>query len=112
MANELATILHKLEQDADERADEREKKRLVIEKEEERKRLILEAELEEKRRAQERKHEMEMQSMMFGFLQQMQYANQGVHNPPLYGHEPSMQSSSVLPTQLHATSKSIWQSHA
>ena len=89
MANELATILHKLEQDADERADEREKKRLIIEKEEERKRLILEAELEEKRRAQERKHEMEMQSMMFGFLQQMQYANQGVHNPPLYGREPS-----------------------
>ena len=82
MANELATILHKLEQDTDERADEREKKRLIIEKEEERKRLILEAELEEKKRAQERNHEMEMQSMMFGFLQQM-------HNPPLYGHEPS-----------------------
>ena len=35
MANKLATILHKLEKDADERADEREKKRLVIEKEEE-----------------------------------------------------------------------------
>ena len=51
MANELATILRKLEQGADERADEREKKRLMIEKEEERKRLILEAELEEKRRA-------------------------------------------------------------
>ena len=70
MGNEVATILDKPDQDEDERADEGEKKRLIIEKEEKRKRLILEAELE----AQEQKHEMEMQSMMFGFLQQMQYA--------------------------------------
>ena len=45
MADELATILHKLDRDAEERADERE---LLIEKEEERRRLILKAELEEK----------------------------------------------------------------
>ena len=85
MANELATILHKLDRDAEERADEREQKRLLIEKEEERKRLILEAELEEKRREQERKHEMQMQGMMFSYLQQLQYVNAGVHNPSLYG---------------------------
>ena len=95
MANKLATILHKLEQDADERADEREKKHFIIEKEEERKRLILEAELEEKRRAQERKHEMEMQSMMFSKCNN--YANQGIHNPPLYGHEPSSHAVSYPP---------------
>ena len=82
MANELATILHKLDRDAEERADERERKRLLIEKEQERKRLILEAELEEKRREQERKHEMQMQAMMFSYLQQLQYPNR---NPSLYG---------------------------
>ena len=83
MANELATILHKLDRDAEERADERERKRLLIEKEEERKRLILEAELEEKRREQERKHEMQMQAMMFGYIQQLQYPTSP--NPSLYG---------------------------
>ena len=61
--------------------DERQKKQLLIEKEEERKRIILEAELEEKQREQERKHEMQMQEMMFSYLQQLQYAN---HNPSLY----------------------------
>ena len=81
MASEIATILHKLDRDAEEQADESEKKRLLIEKEEERKRLILEAELEEKRREQERKHEMQMQAMMFSYLQQLQYPN----NPSLYG---------------------------
>ena len=85
MANELVTILHKLDRDAEERADERERKRLLIEKEEERKRLVLEAELEEKRREQERKHEMQMQAMMFNYLQQLQYVNSGVQNPSLYG---------------------------
>ena len=54
MGSELAMILHKLDRNAEERADERERKRLLIEKEEERKRLILEAELKEKRREQER----------------------------------------------------------
>ena len=83
MANELATILHKLDRDAEERADERKRKRLLIEKEEERKRLILEAELEEKRREQERKHEMQMQAMMFGYIQQLQCPTS--HNPSLYG---------------------------
>ena len=82
MASELATILHKLDKDAEERADERERKRLLIEKEEERKRLKLEADLEERRREQERKHEMQMQAMMFTYLQQLQYPN---HNPSLYG---------------------------
>ena len=56
MANELATILHKLDRDAEERAEEREWKRLQIEKEEERKRMVLEAELEEKHRDQEQRH--------------------------------------------------------
>ena len=50
MTNELATILHKLDRDAEERAEEREWKRIQMEKEEERKRMVLEAELEEKRR--------------------------------------------------------------
>lgn len=81
MATELATILHKLDRDAEERAEERERKRLISEKEEERKRLILEAELEEKRREQERKHEMNMQAMMFNYLQQLQYMN----SPAPYG---------------------------
>lgn len=85
MANEVVTILHKLDRDAEERADERKRKRLLIEKEEERKRLVLEAELEEKRREQERKHEMQMQAMMFNYLQQLQYVNSGVQNPSLYG---------------------------
>ena len=60
MANELVTILHKLDRDAEELANEREWKRLLIEKEEERKRLVLESQLEEKQREQERKHEMQM----------------------------------------------------
>ena len=64
MTNELATILHKLDRDAEERAEEREWKRIQMEKEEERKRMVLEAELEEKRREQERRHEIQMQSMM------------------------------------------------
>ena len=46
---------------------------------------MLEAELEEKRREQERKHEMQMQAMMFNYLQQQQYVNAGVQNPSLYG---------------------------
>ena len=82
MESELATILYKLDRDAEEQAGERERKRLLIEKEEERKRLMLEAKLEEKRKEQERKHEMQMQAMMFNYLQQLQYAN---HNPSLYG---------------------------
>ena len=83
MASELATILHKLDKDAEEQADERERKQLLVEKEEERKRLKLEADLEERRREQERKHEMQkMQAMMFTYLQQLQYPN---HNPSLYG---------------------------
>ena len=52
MTNELATILYKLDRDAEERAEEREWKRIQMEKEEERKRMVLEAELEEKRREQ------------------------------------------------------------
>ena len=80
MASELAAILHKLDRDAEERADERERKRLLIEKEEERKRLVLEAELEERRREQERRHEMQMQEMMFSYLQQLHH-----NNPSLYG---------------------------
>jgi len=82
MTGELAHIFYKLEKDADERAEERDRKRLLIEKEEERKRLTLEAELEERRREQERRHEMQMQSMMLGFLQQMTYSNP---NRSLYG---------------------------
>lgn len=48
--------------------------------------------MEEKRRAQERKHEMEMQLMMFSFLQQIQYANQEyiIHRCMEMGH-PIMQ---------------------
>ena len=86
MANELATILHKLDRDAEERAEERERKRLQIEKEEERKRMVLEAELEEKRRDQEQRHEMQMQAMMFHYLQQLQSVQYpSAHNPSLYG---------------------------
>ena len=86
MANELATILHKLDRDAEERAEERGRKRLQIEKEEERKRMVLEAELEEKRRDQEQRHEMQMQAMMFHYLQQLQSVQYpAAHNPSLYG---------------------------
>ena len=86
MANELATILHKLDRDAEERAEERERKRLQMEKEEERKRMVLEAELEEKRREQERRHEMQMQAMMFNYLQQLQSVQYpAAQNPLLYG---------------------------
>ena len=49
MSTELATVLFKMDKEADERWEERERRRLMIEKEEERKRLQLEAELEEKR---------------------------------------------------------------
>ena len=58
-----------------------------MKKEEERKRMILEAKLEEKHQEQERRHEMQMQAMMFSYLQQlqsMQYPAAG-HNPSLYG---------------------------
>jgi len=54
MATGLATILHKLDRDAEERAEERERKQLISKKEGKEKRLILEAELEVKRREQER----------------------------------------------------------
>ena len=67
MANELATILHKLDRDAEERADERERKRLLIKKE----------------KRKERKHEMQMQAMMFGYIQQLQYPTSP--NSSLYG---------------------------
>jgi len=69
-------------QDVGERADAKERKRLLMEKEEERKRLVLEAELEEKQREQERRQEMNMQAMMFNYLQQLQYTS---HNPTIYG---------------------------
>ena len=49
MASELAMILHKLDRNAEEQADKRERKQLLIEKEEERKRLVLDAESEERR---------------------------------------------------------------
>ena len=67
MDNELTTILHKLDKDAEELADERERRRLLLEREEERKRLVLEAELEEKWREQEKRHEMTMQAMMLNY---------------------------------------------
>ena len=35
-------------------------------------RIVLEAKLEEKRREQEWRHEMQMQAMMFNYLQQLQ----------------------------------------
>ena len=86
MTNELATILHKLDRDAEERAEEREWKRIQMEKEEERKRMVLEAELEEKCREQERRHEIQMQSMMFNYLQQLQCMQYpAAQNPSLYG---------------------------
>ena len=93
MVNEFTTILHKLDKDAEERADERERRRLLIEREEERKRLVLEAELEEKRREQERRHEMNMQTMMFNYLRQLQYTS---HNPSMYS--PSNQPMNFFPS--------------
>ena len=86
MSTELATVLFKMDKEADERWEERERRHLMIEKEEERKRLQLEAELEEKRREQERRHELQMQSMMLSFFQQLHYgSNPTSHNPSLYG---------------------------
>ena len=75
MDNELTTILHKLDKDAEELADERERRRLLLEREEERKRLVLEAELEEKWREQEKRHEMTMQAMMLNYSRQLQYTS-------------------------------------
>ena len=72
MINELATILHKLGRDADEHAEEREWKRIQMEKEEERKKMALEAKLEEKHKEQKHRHEIQMQSMMFNWSQQLQ----------------------------------------
>ena len=58
------------------------KKMFAYRKEEERKQMTSESELEERRWEQERRHEMQMQSMMLGFLQQMSHSNP---NPSLYG---------------------------
>ena len=85
MTNKLATILHKLDRDAEERAEEREWKRIQLEKEEERKRMVLEAELEEKCREQKRRYEIQMQSMIFNDLQQLQCMQYpAAQNPSLY----------------------------
>ena len=92
LSTELATVLFKMDKEAherweeNERWEEKERWHLLIEKEEERKQLQLEAELEEKRGEQERRHELQMQSMMLNFFQQMHYgSNPTSHNPSLYG---------------------------
>ena len=82
MTNELATILCKLHRDAEELAEEMEQKRIQMKKEEERKRMVLEAGLEEKCREQDHRHEIQMQSMMFNYLQQLQ----SMHYPAAHNH--------------------------
>ena len=56
IATDLSLVLENLDQKAEER---------------ELKRIQLEAEIEEKRREKEREHEMQMQGMMLSFMQQM-----------------------------------------
>ena len=60
LPSDVLSIIAKLEAQADARMEEMENKR-----------MRLEAEIEEKRREQERKHEERMQTMLFGFMQQI-----------------------------------------
>ena len=79
LPSEILTMLGKLDEQADRRMEERERKR-----------MMLQGELEEKRREQERKHEERMNTMMFGFMQQMMhfsqpgYRNAGSFPPPSF----------------------------
>ena len=63
LPSEILIILAKLDEQADARMEEREK------------RALLESELEERRRDQERKHEDRVQTMLFGFMQNIMAAS-------------------------------------
>lgn len=60
IAVELTAALERLDKKAEERAEEREIKRLHVE-----------AEIHERQREKEREHEMQMQGMFLSFMQQM-----------------------------------------
>ena len=69
---DVVTLLAKLDEQADKRMEERERKM-----------MMLQAELEEKRREQERKHEERMNAMMLNIMQQIMHfppAHTGYHN--------------------------------
>ena len=69
MPSVLATLLTEM----DDKADERELKRMKSE-----------AELEEKRSKEERNHTERMQSMMMGFMSHMMTMFSGSHVPPAF----------------------------
>lgn len=84
ISTELVTILNEM----DEKAEERELKRMK-----------LEAELEEKRRVEERKHEERMQTMMMGFMTQMMSMVSGGVPPPSFPHS-HQPSTSYIPSPV------------
>ena len=65
LPSDVVTLLTKLDEQADKRMEERERKM-----------MMLQAELEEKRREQERKYEERMNTMMLNFMQHI------MHFPP------------------------------
>ena len=79
LPSEILTMLGKLDEQADRKMEEKERKR-----------MMLQAELEEKRRKPERKQEERMNTMMFGLMQQMMhffqlgYRNAGSFPPPSF----------------------------
>ena len=87
----ILTMLGKLDEQADRRMEEKERKR-----------MMLQAELEEKRRKQERKHEERMNTMMFGLMQQMMHFSQ-----PGYRNAGSFPHFHFLPWALHHPSVMI-----
>ena len=95
LSSEALALFAKLDEQADARAEERERKR-----------MLLEADLEEKRRVEERKHEERMQTMFMGFMQQMMSVIAG---PPSYSSNapppPSIyQQPNILPSQSYPPS--------
>ena len=84
VSSELITLLSEMEDKAEER---------------ELKRMKFEAELEEKRRKEERNHEERMQSMMMGFMSQMMSQFSGSRVPPTFPHS-NQPSASFMPSSV------------
>ena len=74
ISTDVLEVLGELEERADQRWFTMEEKRMK-----------LEAELEEKRRCEERNHELRIQKLMMGCMQQM-FTNFAPH-PPMYSHQ-------------------------
>ena len=94
LPSDILAILSKVDEQAEARMEERERKR-----------MLLEAELEERRREQERKHEERMQTMMFGFMHQMMQSSASPRFPyaphtsfsPMPSYPPASSPSASLP---------------